>query len=103
MAGTTIEFRQLAIDAGICSRTFRVAQAISGNVSCDEVDDQHLSQVTSLRLDAQGLTTLKTGDFDGLSNLVTLSLENNRFAELPEDLFTGLSNLETDYRLSVIN
>ena len=94
VAGTTVEVRQLATDAGICSRTHAVVQSIAGKVPCDEVTDQDLRQVTSLLMGEQGLTTLKAGDFEGLSNLASLRLNGNRFTELPEDLFSGLSNLE---------
>ena len=98
VAGTTIEFRQLATDAGICGRSLAVVRAIAEGSQCDEVGTERLSEITSLRIDGHGLTVLKTGDLDGLSNLVLLSLDDNRFTELPEDLFTGLSNLE---RLSI--
>ena len=94
VAGTTIEFRQLGVDAGICGRSYAVAQAISGNTPCDEIGTQHLSEITSLRVEGQGLTALRAGDFDGLPNLVSLNLRDNRITELPVDLFTGLSNLE---------
>ena len=98
VAGKSVEVRQLATGAGICSRTSAVARAIAGDASCDKVTEERLSQIVRLDLGNQGLASLKPGDFDGLSNLVLLSLDDNRFTELPENLFTGLSNLE---RLSV--
>ena len=94
VAGKTIEVRQLATDAGICSRTPAVVQAIAGRLPCDEVTDDRLTRFTSLYLGREGLTSLKAGDFEGLSSLESLNLESNRLTELPEDLFAGLSNLE---------
>ena len=94
VAGMNVEFRQLAIDAGVCSRTFHVARAIAGDATCDEVDEQRLSEITSLHLDGQDLTALEAGDFEGLENLVSLRLGDNRLGEVPEGLFAGLSNLE---------
>ncbi len=94
VAGTSIEVRQLATEAGICGRTHAVVQAIAGNRACDEVTDQDLSQVTTMQMGNRGLGVLKAGDFEGLSNLATLHLNANRFSELPEDLFAGLSNLQ---------
>ena len=95
VAGTTVQIRQLATEAGICGRTPSVVRAIAPDLSCDEVTDQHLGQVTSLLMADQGLRVLKTGDFEGLSNLVSLSLNDNRFTELPVGLFAGLSNLNS--------
>ncbi len=94
VAGTTIELRQLAVDAGICSRTFGVVQAIAGDVPCDEIGDEHLSDVTIVRLHDQGLTALKAGDFEGLSNLRDLWLSGNGLTSLPEGVFSGLSALQ---------
>ncbi len=94
VADKSIDIRQLATDAGICGRTPSVARAIAGNLSCDEVDDQHLRRITRLDLIREGVTSLKAGDFDGLSSLQWLLLENNQLTELPEDVFSGLSNLE---------
>ena len=102
VAGKNIEVRQLATDVGTCSRSPTMVRAIadalprtsSTALSCDEVTDQHLAQITVLRLGNKGLTSLKAGDFAGLSGLENLSLEANRLSDLPEDLFAGLSNLK---------
>ena len=95
VAGTTIEIRQLATDAGICGRTPLVLRAIAGDLSCDEVTDAHLSQIERLDIRDAGLTSLKDGDFDGLTALTSLSLGNNRLTELPDGLFDDLSNLRS--------
>ncbi|TGG80869.1 MAG: leucine-rich repeat domain-containing protein, partial [Aphanocapsa feldmannii 288cV] len=44
-------------------------------------------------LSSKGLTTLKSRDFDRLSNLRILRLNGNDLSSLPEDIFAGLSNL----------
>ena len=95
VAGTSIEVRQLATDAGICGRTPTIVRAIAGQRPCDEVTDQHLSEITVLLVTRKGLTSVKAGDFAGLSGLERLNLGSNRLAELPEDLFAGLSSLKT--------
>ena len=97
VAGTSIVVRQLATDAGICGRTPTIVQAIAGQRPCDEVTDQHLSEITVLAVIRKGLTSVKAGDFAGLSGLERLNLGTNRLAELPEDLFAGLSSLKTLY------
>ena len=97
LAGKTIEVRQLATDAGICSRSPAVVQAIADYLSCTDVTDQQLSQITDLHLGKQGFTSLKAGDLEGLSSLQSLNLDDNRLAELPQDLFAGLANLEFLY------
>ncbi|MYA91657.1 MAG: leucine-rich repeat domain-containing protein, partial [Synechococcus sp. SB0663_bin_10] len=45
----------------------------------------------------KGLTSLSSGDFDGLSNLQALHLSNNDLSSLPEDIFDGLSSLQLLY------
>ena len=97
VAGTSIVVRQLATDAGICDRTPTIVQAIAGRRPCDEVTDQHLSEITVLQVTREGLTSVKAGDFAGLSGLERLNLGTNGLAELPEDLFAGLSSLKTLY------
>ena len=45
-------------------------------------------------LSNKGITSISSGDFDGLSNLDQLWLNNNRLSSIPEDTFNGLSNLD---------
>ena len=97
VADTSIEVRQLATDAGICSRTAAVVRAIAKQQPCDEVTDEQLSQIERLSLNGQGLTSLKAGDFAGLTGLELLSLGSNQLAELPEDLFAGLASVKFLY------
>ncbi|TGG93091.1 MAG: hypothetical protein ERJ67_04885, partial [Aphanocapsa feldmannii 277cV] len=48
----------------------------------------------SCRLSSKGITSLSSGDFDGLTSLKYLYLYNNDLSSLPEDIFSGLSNLK---------
>ena len=94
VAGMSVEVRQLATDAGICSRSPSVVRAVAGAASCDEVTEEHLSRIAVLELGNLGLESLKAGDFAGLSGLQSLSLEGNRLSELPPEMFSRLSSLK---------
>ena len=68
--------------AGICGRTEEVRDGIVGSISgvtdCANVTDAHLAAITgTLHLETQGITALAAGDFDGLTALRWLDLENN--------------------------
>ncbi|MYA68498.1 leucine-rich repeat protein, partial [Candidatus Poribacteria bacterium] len=63
--------------------------------SADDVTKEHLAEITGLYF--SNITSLKSGDFDGLTNLTTLSLSQNKLASLPSDVFDGLTNLTTLY------
>ena len=52
-----------------------------------------LSEVSTLFLDDNKLTTLPAGTFAGLDKLTFLSLENNRLTALPVGAFAGLDKL----------
>ena len=99
VAGQEVTVRQLATSEGICGRTPAVVRAIAGtaglgaDAGCDQVNEEHLERISSLDLSSQGLTTLKDGDFEGLTGLTSLRLSNNRFKKLPRGVFSGLVNL----------
>ena len=84
---------------GICDRTQEVQDAILAslpNVSdCANVTDTDLNSVIELDLSQMEVTSLKAGDFAGLSDLLGLSLEDNQLTTIPEDIFDGLGNLLT--------
>ena len=103
----TVEARDNS--AGICDRTERVRDNIIGLLNaqdlgslgiedCSEVTDEQLTRIRFLDLAGGGtggkITSLKSGDFEGLSGLRELNLEDNSLSELPEGVFDGLSSLE---------
>ena len=87
----------------VSQRTSQVREAILGVVRLDhpnvssyaEITETHLAGITALFLNDRGITSLKTGDFDGLSGLEELRLWGNQLTSLPEDIFSGLSSLAT--------
>ena len=81
----------------VCGRTQEVREAIVAAVStdttCDKVASAQLARIKTL--DLSGISSLQTGDFDGLTNLVSLDLSSGSLSELPENIFAGLTNLVT--------
>ena len=80
----------------VCERTPAVRDAIMGMIpdvsDCADVTNAHLAAITGdLHLGGQGISTLQAGDFDGLSSLNAVDLQNNRLISLPADIFQGLS------------
>ena len=66
--------------------------------TCGEVTKAHLtSDITSLFLNGQGITTLQAGDFEDLTSLAELRLYDNQLTTLPADLFDGLTALTMLY------
>ena len=103
----TVEARDNS--AGICDRTEQVRDNIIGLLNaqdlgslgiedCSEVTDEQLTRIRFLDLAGGGtggkITSLKSGDFEGLSGMSELNLEDNSLSELPEGVFDGLSSLE---------
>ena len=103
----TVEARSNS--AGICDRTERVRDNIIGLLNaqdlgslgikdCSEVTDEQLTRIRFLDLAGGGtggkITSLKSGDFEGLSGLRELNLEDNSLSKLPEGVFDGISSLE---------
>ncbi len=104
----TVEAR--ADSAGICDRTERVRDNIIGLLNaqdlgslgitdCSEVTEEYLTRIRFLDLTSSGvsgkLTSLKSGDFEGLSRMSELNLDDNSLSKLPEGVFDGLSSLES--------
>ena len=86
----------------VCDRTPQVRDAIvavvPGVSTCGEVTKAHLtSDITSLFLNGQSITTLQAGDFEDLTSLTELRLYGNQLTTLPADLFDGLGALTTLY------
>ena len=85
----------------VCDRTPRVRNAILESLpyaaSCDRVNPDWLKTVNSLKLRDAGITGLKQGDFDNLTNLQELHLGSNQLKSLPEYVFDDLGNLDVLY------
>ena len=84
---------------GICARTEVVRDAIVARIKsardCAQVTAAHLAKLARpLELGDQGITSLKAGDFAGLSKLTEIRLDNNQLTSLPSDMFDGLPALE---------
>ena len=81
----------------VSDRTPQVRDAIVALVpgvdAADDVTAAHLSLMNTLNLSEQNITTLKAGDFDGLSSLDSLALYKNELSSLPVDIFSELSSL----------
>ena len=89
--------------AGICGRTPAVRDAILGMIpgvsNCADVTPEHLAGISGdfhskyLNLNSKGLSSLKAGDFDGLTNLHRLRLTQNSLSTLPAGIFDDLTGL----------
>ena len=99
---TAVEARSNS--AGICDRTTRVREAILDQLpdtsDCAAVTDVDLGSITRLPLSEKGITTLKSGDFSGMSNLQLLHLADNELSALPDGIFDDLTSLQSLYLYS---
>ena len=90
------------IDPPLSERTQQVRDAIvaavSGVTDADDVTAAHLAAITELDLELKSITSLKSGDFDGLTALTTLNLGRNAMTSLPSGIFDELTAL-TDLKL----
>ena len=82
-----------------CDRTEEVLAAIMAAVSgidtCGYLSNAHLAEIAILDLNGRRISSLKSGDFAGLSALKTLYLYDNQLTALPGDVFSGLAALES--------
>ena len=95
-AGAAAEAGPVTPTPGICGRTQQVQDAIFqivGLDNCAEVSAADLSRIQSLGLNSSEISSLRDGDFDGLSALTSLQLQTNSLSELPAAVFKGLSAL----------
>ena len=80
----------------VCGRTAQVQAEIirqSSASECTNITD--LATITILDLRGDGITTLQSGDFAGLSTLGQLNLFNNNLDEtLPLNIFAGLTTVD---------
>ena len=82
----------------VCGRTPQVRDALvrATGKPCDKITAPNLAAVDpELDFYGKGLTSLKAGDFAGLSSLKILGLWNNNLGTLPVGVFKGLSDLRT--------
>ena len=89
----------LAVDnlRNVCNRTAQVRDEImdeAGVSACGDVTADHLAAITSLSLIDESISTLKAGDFAGLTSLEELYLSDNSISSLSAGIFSGLSALE---------
>ncbi len=86
----------------VSDRTTQVRDAIVAAVpnvtDAADVTDTHLAAITVLDLRNEGITSLQTGDFSGLTALTSLNLYGNMLSSLPYGIFEGLTSL-TSLRL----
>ena len=81
----------------VCLRTSAVRVAIEQKVNkpCNQITALDLASVTgNLMLSSNDITDLKAVDFQGLSSLISLSLDGN---QLPAGVFQGLTSLQMLY------
>ena len=64
-------------------------------INSADITDSHLADITALYLNGRNITSLKSGDFEGLTALEELRLYGNQISSLPGDIFDGLSALRT--------
>ena len=87
----------VSAETTVCDRTPQVRDAIVAAVpsvsDCNDVTEAHLAAITSLNLADKSISSLKVGDFDGLSSLTELYLTDNQLTSLPEGVFNGLTAL----------
>ena len=97
----TLEAGPVQVFTPVSERTPQVRDAIVKEVpginSAADVTEAHLAAITVLDLGNKHITSLKSGDFDGLTSLEELILYGNQLTILPEDIFDGLTALTTLY------
>ncbi len=92
----------LAAPLGICGRTQEVQDAILALLSdvsdCADVTDAHLAGITKLVVSFTSATSIKSGDFAGLSSMTWLQPTGSSYIRsVPKDVFEGLGNLQRLY------
>ena len=82
-------------DVAVCSRNQKIQSFILSRLrtrDCSTVTSRDLQQITTLNF-RQPVNSLKAGDFDGLTNLSSLSIFNYSSPSLPSGIFKDLTNL----------
>ncbi|MDE0398336.1 MAG: leucine-rich repeat domain-containing protein, partial [Candidatus Poribacteria bacterium] len=87
------------IDPPLSERTQQVCDAIVAAIpdvyNTGDVTAAHLAVITNLNLNSKGITSLKSGDFNGLTALTNLDLRNNSTSDISAlEGLTTLTNLD---------
>ena len=70
-----------------------IVAAVPGVCNANDVTAAHLAAITSLSIYEENVTSLNSGDFDGLTGLTYLGLSYNPLSLLPSDIFDDLTAL----------
>ena len=99
IANVEVTVNDIDTTAGICGRTEEVRDAlvalIPGVSDCAAVTDADLAAITGpLDLSGESISALAAGDFNGLTRLENLYLDDNELTTLPVGVFDGLTQLK---------
>ena len=72
-----------------------IVDAVLGVNNANDVTEAHLAAIMQLDLNDKQITTLKEGDFSGLSALTRIDLRRNQLTALPEGAFQRLVSINT--------
>ena len=99
---SVIDVNDTVVSAGfvpVADRTLQVRDAIVAAVpnvtDAVSVTESQVAAITSLNLRGKGISSLKTGDFSGMTALANLNLFSNQLSKLPPRIFDGLTALTT--------
>lgn len=96
--GRAIDVPLPALRVAVCGRTPKVRDALAraAGKDCADITAADLAEIDSHDFfwDLEHVTSLKSGDFEGLYNLKVLRLHDHRLTALPEDVFEDLHSLE---------
>ena len=90
------------VEGGVCDRSAAIRETIVKEINvediatitlCSEVTDEHLAAISSLNLNALGISKPKSGDLAGLTGLTSIELSNNRLDTLPTGFFADSPDL----------
>lgn len=72
-----------------------IVRLLSNRTRAEDVTKEDLLKLDELTITNTNTSSLKRTDFDGLTNVYWLNLENNALTELQDNVFAELSGLET--------
>ena len=75
-----------------------IVAAVQGVTDAANVTNTQLAAIRSLNLRNKSITSLKSGDFSGMTGLTDINLFGNQLSSLPNGIFKGLTAL-TELRL----